>query len=411
MTRRPIRSLLAVVTLALSACAGGAPASATDLVIVVSAPFSDGAFVGRTIEQGARLAVEEVNEAGGIETPGGTTYTLSVRVMDNERSPARALENVRAAVRDGAVAVIDEGTGVDASWEVAAEADLPIGIVYQGGMGLVDHETRPNVFRIAPTDRGISFRYAEYLVPKGVQVALLHDDTGYGQEGAEALGTAFGFTPEAVAADISVPAEADDVAPQVLEARRTGATALLVWGRAATIATVVRAARSSGWDVPIYTPPAGEDPFVRRELADRPEWVDGLVFAAGRMTAEKGPDPFLEFKHAYEDRFGPDEVGVTTEAGEKVLQPPDYAMYPYDFVHVLAAAIAAAGTPRGPAVLDALEQVDVQGANGDERGFNEKSHEGVVDDDVYFAVFEDMTYRPVQDDPLSSTLYTIEQTP
>ena len=404
--------LLAALALVSTACAGGGPpADATELVVVVNAPFSQDAFVGRTIEQGARLAVEEVNAEGGIQTPGGAVYTLRLRTMDNERSPERALANVRTALREGAVAMVDEGTGVDASWEVAAEGNLPIGIVYQGGMGLVDHESRPNVFRIAPTDRGIAFRYAEYLVPQGLKVALLHDDSGYGQEGKMALDAAFGFTPEAVAAEVSVPAGAEDLAPQVLEARRSGATALLVWGLASTVAKVVRAARGAGWDVPVYAPPSGEDPLVRQELADHPEWVDGLVFAAGRMTAEKGPDPFIEFKRAYEERFGPDEVGVSTAAGEAVIQPPDYAMYPYDFVHVLAAAIGVAGGPEGAGLLDALEQVDVQGANGDERGFNEKSHEGVVDDDTYFAVFEDMTYRPVQDDPLSSTLYTIEQTP
>ena len=33
------------------------------------------------------------------------------------------------------------------------------------------------------------------------------------------------------------------------------------------------------------------------------------------------------------------------------------------------------------------------GANGDQRGFNENNHEGVVDDDVYFARFKDMTMR------------------
>ena len=58
----------------------------------------------------------------------------------------------------------------------------------------------------------------------------------------------------------------------------------------------------------------------------------------------------------------------------------------------------------------ALNQVTTQGANGDERGFNEHSHEGVVDDDVYFARFHDMTYAPVTDDPLSATLPLITQT-
>jgi ABC-type branched-subunit amino acid transport system substrate-binding protein len=85
-------------------------------------------------------------------------------------------------------------------------------------------------------------------------------------------------------------------------------------------------------------------------------------------------------------------------------------MYPYDFVKLLAATISAADSTEGSKVIAALNQVDIQGANGDERGFNEKNHEGVVDDDVYFAVFEDMTFTPVKDDPLSSTLQVIPQT-
>jgi hypothetical protein len=50
------------------------------------------------------------------------------------------------------------------------------------------------------------------------------------------------------------------------------------------------------------------------------------------------------------------------------------------------------------------------GANGDSRGFNVKNHEGVIDDDIYFARFRDMTYRPVEDDPLSASLPAIPQT-
>jgi hypothetical protein len=160
----------------------------------------------------------------------------------------------------------------------------------------------------------------------------------------------------------------------------------------------------------VYTPPSGADPIVRQALSDHPDWVDGLTFASGRMTAERGPGPFLRFQGAYQRAFGPDETGVTTSSGEAVIQPPEFAMYPYDFVHVLAAALTAAHSTDGARVLDALNLVDVRGANGDERGFNEENHEGVVDDDVYFAVFKDMTFRPVEDDPLSSTLPVIDQT-
>jgi ABC-type branched-subunit amino acid transport system substrate-binding protein len=400
-------SPLILAAMLLAACGtSSSGGDGSELLIVVSAPVSRDPFVGRTIEQGVQLAVNQINAKGGIQA-GGTTYRFRVEVLDNGLSPQRALDNVRRAVAKRAVAVVDEGTGIDASWEVANATNLPICIVYQGGLGLVDPEARPNVFRIAPTDRGMSFRLAEYLIPKGLRIAFIHDDTGFGQQGHEAFKVAFGRNPEAVTADLAVPSGGDP-APQVLEARRSGATALLVWGVGGTIAQVVRSARSSGWSVPIYTPASGEDPLVRQELSDHPEWVDGLTFAAGRMTAEVGPGPFLAFQAAYEKAFGPDPVGVKTAAGKTVVQPPDYAMYPYDFVNVLAAAIKAAGGP-GPRVLSALNQVDVMGANGDNRGFNTSNHEGVVDDDVYFAVFHDMTYRPVIDDPLSASLDVIPQ--
>ncbi len=95
----------------------------------------------------------------------------------------------------------------------------------------------------------------------------------------------------------------------------------------------------------MYTPAAGEDPLVRQQLAHRPEWVDGLTFAAGRPTAEVGPGPFLAFQDKYETRFGVQLVGVKTPDGDEVVQPPDYAMYSYDCVNVLAAAVQRAGDP------------------------------------------------------------------
>jgi branched-chain amino acid transport system substrate-binding protein len=373
---------------------------------VVNAPFSRSTYIGDTIARGAELAA---NQAGVIETKDGN-YRLRVRRLDNALSPRRAVANVRRAAADGAIAVVDEGTGVDASWEIAERSDLPIGITYQGGRGLVDPDTRPNVFRIAPTDRGISYRLAEYLIPKGLRVALMTDDSGYGQEGRAALARSFGSNPEAVATRLQLPAAAADFSPQVLRARRSGATALLVWAQPATIAKVLTAARTRGWNVPVYTPPSGADPLVRQQLADHPEWVDGLVFADGRMTAELGPEAWNAFQTQFESSFGVDPVGVRTSDGERVVQPPEYAMYSYDFVRVLAAALRQAGgaSDRGK-VLDALNEVTVRGANGDERGFNLHSHEGVVDDDVYFARFDDMTFAPVKDDPLSSTLPVISQ--
>lgn len=390
----------------LAGCGGSKTGERKHLVVVVNAPFSKTPYLGRTIENGVKLAASEIN-APGLKI-GSDSYELDVQVMDNALSPARAVADVRRAVGRHAVAIVDEGTGVDASWRVAR--DTPIGIVFQGGNGLVDAETRPNVFRIAPTDHGIAFRLAEYLIPKKLKIALLHDDSEYGAAGRDALSSAFSRDRGSVAIDETLPADALDLGPQVLRARRAHATALLVWGRPATIAAVVTAARSSGWDVPVYTPPTGADPFVRQQLADHPSWVDGLTFAAGRLTSEVGSGPFQAFAQKYELAYGVDRVGVKTRSGADVIEPPETAMYAYDFVNLLAAALLRANSTDPAEVTGALNEVTIEGANGDERAFNKHNHEGVVDDDVYFARFHDMTYEPVKDDALSATLPPVPQT-
>jgi ABC-type branched-subunit amino acid transport system substrate-binding protein len=400
--------ILCVAVLTLAGCGGSSKATQRPaLTIVVNAPFSRSPYLGRTIENGARLAASEVN-AGGIPIA-GKTYDVRVVTMDTALSPARAVVNMRRAVARHAVAVVDEGTGIDASWRVARGAGVPVGVVFEGGRQIIDPETRPNVFRIAPTDHGVAFRLAEYLVPKGLKLALLHDDSDYGAAGEQALTSAFSQNRSSVAIDETLPSDALDLGPQVLRARRAHATGLLVWGRPATIAAVLTAARSSGWNVPVFTPPAGSDPFIRQQLADHPQWLDGLTFAGGRLTAEVGTGPYLGFEQKYESSFGVDRVGVKS-GGRPVIAPPESAMYAYDFVNLIAAALLKAASTDPAKVTAALNEVTTEGANGDQRAFNRHNHEGVVDDDIYFARFHDMIYAPVKDDPLSATLPTLPQT-
>jgi ABC-type branched-subunit amino acid transport system substrate-binding protein len=406
------RGLFLLAALALLAAGCGKSSGSSDLghvTVAVDVPVTGSPYIAQTIRQGLELATSNLNAGGGVRA-GEKSYRLDVKLYDNHLSARQAVEDTRRALDANTVAIVTDGTGVDATWQIAEREGVPICITYDGGSGLVDAEMRPNLFRIAPTNHGIAFRYAEYLVPKKLKVALLSDDSAYGSEGAADLDRAFAENPEAVAAKLTLPAGQSDLTPQVLRVKRSGATALLVWGQPPTIAAVLSAARSSGWDVPVYAPPTGADPFIRQQLADHPEWVDGLTFASGRMTAEVGTAPFESFQSQYESTYGADKVGVKTSEGEPVVQPPEFAMYAYDFAHVLTAAIIRAASTDPEKITAALNQVTTQGANGDERGFNEHNHEGVVDDDVYFARFHDMTFAPVPDDPLSSTLPVIPQT-
>jgi hypothetical protein len=159
--------------------------------------------------------------------------------------------------------------------------------------------------------------------------------------------------------------------------------------------------------VPIFAGPTGEDPLVRQQLADRRDWVNGLTFVSFRITAEVGPKPFEAFRTAYEKRFGAEKVGMS-EGGHPVVQPPDWAMFSYDSVKLVAACLGESNGIGAP-LLAALDKVVITGANGDERGFVPGVREGVSSDDMYFGRFRGFRFAPVTDDLLSGTLPAVPQ--
>src|SRR3954470_22987942 len=162
---------VALVALFLAGCGGGK--SGKTVVIAVDAPFSKDAYIGTTIANGVKLAAANL----GVER--GDIVNFKVVTSDNGGSPSRAVANIRRAVDRNAVAIVTDGTGVDAGWKIAAKKNIPIGVVYDGDESLVDPGKRPNVFRITPTNHGMAFRLAEYMIPKKLKVAFLPPDTGH----------------------------------------------------------------------------------------------------------------------------------------------------------------------------------------------------------------------------------------
>jgi len=395
-----VRRLAAALTLlVLAACSGGGGAGSEEqALVVVSAPLTAQPWIGDYMEKGARLAAKQVNA--------GTRARIKVEVLDNGGSAQRAADNARTAVSRNAVALIVDGVGSEAIAAVTDPAKLAVFLVFEGGESLVDPKRWPTLFRLAPANKYLCRRLADYLsdTQRGKAFALIGDDSTYGREGLRTVKEDLLHNRVRISSEQTVAESASDVSAQVLAARRSGAEVLVVWTRAAGVASVVRAVRSTKWDVTVYAGPTAEDPLVRQRLADHPEWVDGLGFVSFRITSEVGGAPFAAYRAAYEKEYGPDRIGV----GD-VVMPPDWSMYPYDVVKLVEAAVEHAKSTDTALVFEALQKVTITGANGDERGFSDVDREGVSPDDMYFATFRGMRFHPNRDDKLSTNLPEVPQ--
>ena len=410
--RRAVGVAAAAAVLTAAAACGSSHASVPQggsvLLVRVSAPLSTSPWIATSEVDGARLAAQQVNARGGV-LMNGKRYRLVVDAQDNAGSPQKAASVARGAVADHAAVLITDGTGAAAVADVTGPAHLPTFVVFDGGGSVIDPVKRPTLFRLAPADKHMTMRLADYLAGRHPKVALLADDSGYGSDGLSSLRAAFARDDIPVVAATTVPVTAPDVSAQVLAARRAGATALVVWAAAPVVAATVQAARVAGWNVPVWAGPTGEDPLVRQRLAAHPNWLDGVGFVSFRITAEVGPAAFAAYRKAYVAAYGEDKVGVKQD-GKDVVQPPDWSMFSYDAVNLTAAALAKAGAVGEPLLQTLAGNVVIAGANGDERGYSATSREGVSPDDMYFATFHGFVFSPVTDDLLSQNLPTVPQT-
>jgi len=413
-------AVIAAATLALTACASSAGGNATSgtVTIVLNEPFARLPYVGTFTAQGANLAADQVNQAGGVKV-GGKSYRIKLQQLDNQLSPSTSLGNVNEAVAEKAVAIIDDGYTSDATYQAAAAGGIPLLLDYDGNTALIDTAQRPNVFRIAPPDDAVAGKLVDYVTGKNLRLALAHDDSEYGKDGDAQLLQALA-KKSLKPLDIELPSSAPGYDTEALQVKQSGAEAVIVWARSPVLAAFVKSLRQGGSTAQIFAGPTAEDPVVRTQNADHPDYVNGLTYASFRITTEAGPDAWDKFRKAYEDhnfntddgKPGPDyRVGVETSKHKPVVQPPDWQLFPYDMVYLVKAALEQAGTvdPAGGKLINALNAVQVKSGNGDNRGWTKDNHEGVADDDIYFATFVDMKFRPVQDDPLSKTLPPIDQ--
>ncbi|MGN8190142.1 branched-chain amino acid ABC transporter substrate-binding protein [Burkholderia sp. 22088] len=174
---------LITVALAAAAFAAASGAMADQVVKIGSVEPTTGGIshLGKDNENGARLAVEEINAKG--LTIGGKKITLQLDAQDDAADPRQATQVAQKLVDDKVVAVIghlNSGTSIPAS-KIYSDAGI-VQISPSATNPTYTQQGFKTTYRVVATDAQQGPALASYAQAKGVKsVAVIDDSTAYGQ--------------------------------------------------------------------------------------------------------------------------------------------------------------------------------------------------------------------------------------
>ena len=329
---RRLAPLIALLAVAVTACGTGTP---DNVRIGVVAPLSGTrAWLGEEIVAGARMAVEDLNEDGGLL---GEPVELVVADDADLTSMPGQLADLAERARVTAV-VGPEAPGVLVGpRSPLTRRDVPSLLPSAFGGELDDASTF--VARTVPSARAQAERLGHWLaeVRQIDEIALLLADPIEGDLARPDLDAGLAAGGVSLAGVVEADGDAADLRPSVAALRRSApdALAVLLWGPPSAAARATTAVRDLDWDVQIAVPASA---FVAeyRTLAGRA--IEGVV-AAFPFDPDWFRGDLVTWMIRYQARHG---LGLLPQLDTLVIDLPVAAVAAYDAVGIVAAAVSEA---------------------------------------------------------------------
>ena len=302
------------------------------------------AHLGKDIENGCRLAIDEVNSAA--PTLGGRPVRFDLLVEDDQADPKTATVVAQKLVDNGVKGVVghlNSGASIPAS-RIYAEAGIPQ--VSPGSTNITyTRQGFKTTYRVMANDAQQGKVLGQYAVKLGKRVAVVDDRTAYGQglvdevvkavqaSGGEVVGREFTTdkSTDFLAILTSLKAKRPDVvvyggmdpqaAPMARQMKTLGLKATLLGGDGMQSAEFIRLAG-----------PASE----------------GVVGSSPGLPLDKMPGG-ESFARKFTARFGKIQI---------------YAPFAYDATRAVVAAMQKADSPEPAKYLPALATISVDGVIG-----------------------------------------------
>ncbi|GMV57018.1 MAG: branched-chain amino acid ABC transporter substrate-binding protein [Burkholderiaceae bacterium] len=364
-----IAPLAVAAAVALAACgkkeepakaeAAKAPAAAPAEVIKIGhvAPLTGGiAHLGKDNENGARLAVDEINAAGGLDV-GGKKYKLELLAEDDKADPKEGTLAAQKLVDAGVVAVVghlNSGTSIPAS-KIYADANV-VQVSPSATNPKLTEQGFKTTFRVVANDNQQGSVLANYAATemKAKTIAIVDDRTAYGQGLADVVEKVAKEKGLKVVAREFATDKTTDFNAILTKIRAAKPDVVMYGGMDATAGPMAKQMKQLGIKSKLLAGDGVCSPEFIKLAGDAADILTCSMAGEAVEKLAKGE----EFKAKYKAKFNQD-VQI-------------YSPYSYDAVYVIADAIKRAGKVDKAAIVAAMPATSYTGVTGqitfDEKG-------------------------------------------
>lgn len=376
------KKVLALVTslglaVSLAACgddSGGVDDGTGPIKVGVIGDFSAGsADMGVAMRQGTEIAVEEFNEAGGVDG-----REVELVFYDDEGDAQKATTGAQHLIeREKVVAVLgnpNTGTAI-ATVKVTQSKNVPQIVPVAQSPEVMEGDTT-YTFRTSATNPMDIAVLVAYAKDQGwSKIGLLHDTSAYGLSGVDLINEAIEDEGLELVGTERYEVGAVDLSPQALKLRNAGADAVIMWSLGADGARFAQNTDGMGWDVPLM---GGRGLLfnIFGELAGEAGYG---TLATGGFDINQAESE--EFAATMEEKFGTNDS-------------IDFAVLGYDAASVLFDSLARVGAEDAmdrDLVRDAIEETTdfeiVQGQAEATVSFSTDNHEGAGEASVVVVTY------------------------
>ncbi|HYS47939.1 MAG TPA: ABC transporter substrate-binding protein [Xanthobacteraceae bacterium] len=342
-----------VAAVLVAAGLAGSAAAQDAIKIGVTQPLT-GAFAasGNYVTQGARIAEDEINKAGGV-----LGRKIQLFVEDNKSNPTEAVATAEKLIVKDKVPVMMgawSSTLTLAIMPKLVEYGVPM-LVETSSSGKITTSGNPWIFRISPTSEMEAKAFTPLVKQIGIKKAdFLSTNNDFGLGAAKEFSEMLKAQGVEVGVMETMDPKATDFSAQLAKIKASGSDTVFVTTAVEQITLILKQAREQQLKARIITTGGSNSPD--QLIAQAGEAANGsyhlVFFTPWFPEAVKHPDIAKKFVAEWSARKH--EVGGLTEGFRG-----------RDGIYTIVAGINAAGKAEPAAIQKALWGVKVQGINGD----------------------------------------------